>query len=320
VAFVLSDTLDSVRSLTSRRPVVFVWFGTFMFSTGPVMIAWSSMSGPAFAFWRLWIGSILLGALAYGGHRRDEANGGALVTRAGIIWTARAGVAFGVHQLLFMIAIRMTSVVDVTLMNTLAPVVVAVLAVPMFGERPGVSFRAWSIVAIGGAVLVAIAGSSGPNGQPVGVALAAGNVVAYSVFFVWSKRAREHIDTMTFLAGATFVAALVTSAYALVTGADLDQLTTHDLVLIVAVAALPGLLGHFSITWSLKWVPANIPPVIMLAIPALSGVMAWVVLGQGVAPVKVVGGVITLIGVALAVRSPGARTLSLEALDLAEGS
>ena len=49
---------------------------------------------------------------------------------------ALAGVAFAFQQLTFIIALHETSVVDVTLMNTLAPIVVAVLAVPMFDERP----------------------------------------------------------------------------------------------------------------------------------------------------------------------------------------
>ncbi len=74
------------------------------------------------------------------------------------------------HQLMFCIALRTTSVIDVTLMNTLAPVAVAVLAVPMFGERPGVSFRAWSVLAIAGALVVAIAGSTGEHAQPMGIA------------------------------------------------------------------------------------------------------------------------------------------------------
>jgi drug/metabolite transporter (DMT)-like permease len=78
------------------------------------------------------------------------------------------------------------------------------------------------------------------------------------------------------------------------------------------------LVGHFSVTWSLRWVPANIPPVIMLAIPVLAGVLAWILLGQATTPVKVAGGLLTLLGVAGAVRSAGRDTLAGQALDLAE--
>ena len=306
-------------ALAERRPILLVWIGTVFFSASPVIIASATtISGPAFAFYRLWFGAVLTGGLALANHRRLRSVGGALLTRTGVRWTIASGAAFAVHQLMFIAALRTTSVVDVTLMNTLAPVIVAVLAVPLFGERPGLSFRLWSVLAIVGAALVAVAGSSGPQGQPVGVALAAGNVVFYSLYFVGSKEARAHIDTITFLAGTVLVAAIVVSAYVVITGTSISTVSGHDLLLCATVAAIPGLLGHFSITWSLKWVPANIPPIIMLAVPLLSGLLAFALLGQIVTALKIVGGLVTLVGVAGAVRSPGARTLSIEALDLAE--
>ena len=302
--------LDLVRA----RPVVAVWFGTVMFSTGPVMVAAATVPGAVFSFWRLWIGSALMVLLAVLQRRRT----GVALTAAGIRWTAAAGVAFGIHQLLFMIALRATSVVDVTLMNTLAPVVVAVLAVPMFGERPGVAFRLWSLLAIAGGVVVAVAGSSGPQGQPVGMLLAAGNVVFYSFFFVWSKRARDVIDTIPFLAGMTAVAAIVVSGFIVVSAAPVTEIDLHDLALCAGVALLPGLVGHFSVTWSLKWVPTNIPPVIMLSIPVISGVMAWLLLGQGTTATKVGGGLLTLVGVAGAVHAAGSGSTAAASLELAE--
>lgn len=303
---------DAIRS----RPVVIVWFGTVMFSTGPVMIAAATIPGAVFSFWRLFIGSGLMLLLALVRHRATPA----ALTASGLRWMAAAGVAFGLHQLLFMVALRSTSVVDVTLMNTLAPVIVAVLAVPLFGERPGATFRLWSLVAIAGAVLVAVVGSSGPQGQPVGMLLAAGNVVFYSLFFVWSKQARAHVETVTFLAGITVVAAVVVGTFVLASRAPVSNVGLRDLALCLAVAVVPGFIGHFSVTWSLRWVAANLPPVIMLSIPVISGVLAWIVLGQGITLAKVAGGMLTLLGVAGAVHAAGRHTLAAQSLDLAEES
>jgi drug/metabolite transporter (DMT)-like permease len=307
--------------VAERRPILLVWFGTVMFSIGPVMMAAATVSGPTFVFWRLWMGTAVIATLALARRlrlrRRGRATAPTGLTPTGARWTLLAGLAFAAHQLMFVGALRATSVVDVTLMNTLSPVIVAVLAVSMFGERPGVSFRLWSVLALAGAVVVAISGSSGEHGHPVGVALAAGSVVFYSLFFLWSKRARHDMDTTDFLAGASAVAALVVSGYVVLTG-GLDATTVGDLGLCLAVAAGPGLFGHYAITWSLKWVPANIPPVIMLSIPVLGGVLAWLVLGQGVSALKVFGGAITVIGVAGAVRSPAGRELVVDAAEVTE--
>jgi drug/metabolite transporter (DMT)-like permease len=301
------------QALGSRYPISLVTFGVVMFSTGPVMVAATSVSGTVFSFWRLWIGVVIL-ALAAGVHVRLT---GAWPSRRGLRFALAAGAAFGLHQLLFMTALKQTSVVDVTLMNTLAPIVVAILAVPMFGERPGAAFRLWSFAAIAGAAAVALIGSSGPDGEPLGMALAAGNIVFYAFYFVWSKQGRDHIDTIPFLFVSIVVAALVVSLFVLVAGVPVGEADGRDLLMAGLVALVPGLVGHFAVTWPLRSVPANIPPVLMLLIPVLSGLMAWVLLGEAVDGPTVAAGAVTLAGVAGAVLS-GRNLVAVEALDLAE--
>lgn len=305
-----------VRAVAARNPVGVVVVAVVLFSTGPVMVAASSVSGPVFSFWRLWIGSVALLAVAVVHALRT----GARPTREGLKWTALGGVAFGLHQLCFMSALRLTSVVDVTLMNTIAPIVVAALAVPLFGERTGPAFRTWSVVAMAGAALVILAGSSGPDGDLAGMGLATINVIFYALFFVWSKRGREHIDPISFVFGATFAAAITVSCFVAATGEPIGSVTTHDLVLCAAVALVPGFLGHFSVTWALRWVPANVPPVIMLTIPALSGIGAWIVVGQVVTGAQIAAGVVTVVGVAGALRTAPASPTIAESLTEAEAT
>lgn len=309
-----SGVSGRMRAAAGSHPVGVVWLGTFLFATGPVMVAAASVSGPVFSFWRLWAGVPILAVAAWfqihrAGHRPS---------RAGWWGAIGAGLTFAVHQLLFMTALMATSVVDVTLMNTLAPVVVAVLAVPLFGERPGVGFRLWSLVAILGAAMVALIGSAGPSGNPLGMGLAAANVVFYAVYFVWSKQVRDQIDTWPFLFAALTTAAVAVSAFVVLTGEPVGDISAHDLVLCLAVAIVPGALGHFSITWSLAWVPANVPPVILLSMPAVSGLLAWVVLGQTTTAAQLAAGAVTLVGVLGALRTPGVTPSATEALDLAE--
>jgi drug/metabolite transporter (DMT)-like permease len=173
-----------------------------------------------------------------------------------------------------------------------------------------VSFRLWSVVAIIGTAIVVLAGSSGPDGDPTGMLLAALNVVGYSFYFVWSKVARDKIETVPFLFGVAVFAALSVSGYVAIAGESVS-IDAHDLLLCIGVALLPGFFGHFAVTWSLRWVPANLPPVIMLAIPVLSGALAWILLGESVHTAQVIGGVITVAGVAGALRSSSSITPSL---------
>lgn len=305
-----------IMAVAARHPVGVVGFGVGLFSTGPVIIAAASVGGITFSFWRMWIAIPILFVSTLV-HRHTS---GITTARNGWKWALGCGALFACHQVMFITALQATSVVDVTLMNTIAPIVVGVLAVKAFGERPGPQFRLWAAFAMIGAAAVALVGSTGPEGDPVGVALAAGNVFFYSLFFVGSKLARPHIEPVPFLLGSGTMAAVVVTVFALVTRTDVMDITVHDLLLCLTIALLPGFLGHLSVTWALRWVPANLPPVMMLSIPVLSGAMAWVLLGEAVSVAQAVAGLITLIGVAGAVRSPSAQRLAAESLLLAEES
>lgn len=304
----MTAAVETIRRAAGRQPLLLIVAGVFLYSTGPVMVQASSVSGPVFSFWRLWFGVGIFGVATLV-HVRLRG----MPTAHGWSWSAKAGVAFGIHQLLFMSAVKATSVVDVTLIGTLQPIVVGVLAVPMFGERPGIRFRAWSVVAMGGAAIIVLAGSTGPEGNPDGMALATVNVVFFSLFFVWSKAGREHIPVVPFLFGVMAVAAVLVSAFVAVTGEAPGSADGTDLVLALAVAAIPGAIGHVLVTWPLRWVPANIPPLIKLAGPIMSGGLAWIFLGESAGLAVLVGGAVTLAGVAGALLSPAGRRMAARA-------
>lgn len=296
----------AARDLARRQPLLLIAVGVVVYALGPVMVGASNVPGPVLSFYRLWFGVAAFGLLALvhrgvTGHRPS---------RHGWGWALRAGAAFGVHQLLFMSAIKLTSVVDVTLMTTLMPVVVGVLAVPMFGERTGPAFRLWSALAMVGAAVVVLAGSAGPEGDTVGMLLAVVNVFFFGLFFLYSKRGRDHIDVVPFLFGVMLVAAVTVSAFVVVVGEPVGAIDGESLALAAGIALGPGLLGHFVMTWPLRYVPANIPAVMRLATPLFAGFFAWWFLGQTIGPAHVFGGLITVVGVAGSVLSPAGRRLA----------
>jgi drug/metabolite transporter (DMT)-like permease len=287
------------------RPVLLVVLGMLLFSVGPVLVGASTGSGAVLSFYRLWFGAALLAAVLLWRRRSHVVR----TSRQGWGWAVLAGLAFGTHQLLFMLAIKATSVVDVTLMQVVAPILVGVLARVLFGERPGASFRLWSGLAVVGAGVVVVAGTAGPEGRPAGMAIAFANVVFAAFYVVWSKRAMSHIGALPFLFGVAVVAATAVTGYVLVAGEPFAAVGSRDLLIAAAVAVVPGTLGHFLSTYPLVRIPANIPPVIQLAMPFISGALAWLLLGEGITVLHVVGGAVSIAGVVGALHSPGGRRL-----------
>lgn len=290
--------------MARRYPLALVTLGMVLYSTGPVLLQASSISGPAFSFYRLWVGAGFLGLATL-----LQVRGSGWPERRAWRFSIWAGIAFGLHQLLFFSAVKATSVADVSLMNTLAPLVTAVGAAWLFAERPGPSFLRWSLLAIAGAMVIAVGGSGGPQGDLPGMVMAALNVVFFAAFYLLSKKARDYIGVLPFLAGVMITAAVTVSLFVVATGTVLSDATTTDLLLATALAAGPGAIGHFVSTWPLSYVPANIPPVLRLSQPILSGLLAYWLLSEPITAYHLVGGAIVLAGVGGALLSPAGRQM-----------
>lgn len=293
-----------VAGVGRRFPTLPVVIGVALYSGPPVLVQASSVTGPVFSFWRLWFGAGVLG-IATLVHGRAS---GRWPSWRSWRWAIAAGAAFGIHQLMMFTAVKATSVADVTLISCLSPVITAVLALPFFRERPGWRFRAWSGVAMAGAAIVVVAGSSGPTGDGWGMTWAVLNVVFFAIFFLLSKGSRSHLGVVPFLFGVMAAGAVTVTLYVVVSPGDVVMTATStDLWYALIIAAGPGALGHIVMTWPLQWLPANVPPVMRLGVPVLAALWAWWFLGEAVTSVHLIGGAITILGVAGALLSPSGR-------------
>lgn len=301
----VSRAAAAAEGLGRRHPLAPVALGVLLYSIGPVFVQASSVTGAVFSLWRLWFG-VGVFALAYVVHRRL---GGPAPPRRAWSYALAAGAAFGGHQLLLFSAIKATSVADVTLVGALSPIVTGLMALPVFGERPGASFHGWSVVAMVGTGVVVFGASAGPSGEPFGMLLALANVVAFAAFFLLSKASRGHLPVIAFLLGTMAVAAVVVTGWVAVSDDAALSATGRDLLFALIVAAGPGAVGHFVMTWPLRWVPANVPPVMRLTIPLFAATWAWWWLGETVSWWHVAGGAVTVIGVAGAVLGASGRRL-----------
>lgn len=301
----MTDPAPIGDRIASRFSFQLIALGVLFYGTGPVLARSSETTGVLLSFWRLWFGFAGL-AVAVAVQRLG---GKQVATREGMKWAILAGAAFSLNQVLFFTAIKRTTVVDVTLMSTLSPIVVALFAIPMFGERPAPAFRLWSVVAMAGAVFVVLGSSSGPNGDPLGMIMAMLSSTFFALFFLISKFSREHLTVIAFLVTVMGTAAVLVSIFVFAIGSEPGSVGSDDLWRALAMAIVPGTLGHIAMTWPLSYLPANVPPLMRLAGPVVSGTMAWVFLGEGVTWFHLLGGAIIVAGLAGAIRSKAGQDL-----------
>lgn len=293
----------------SRFPFHLIGLGVLLYATGPVLARSSDTTGVLLSFWRLWFGVSVLGV----GLLVHRLSGRDIGSTKGFRLAMLAGASFSLNQVFFFSAIKRTSVVDASLMSTLSPVVVALVAIPLFGERPARAFRAWSALAMVGTVVVVLGSASSSDGDVVGMLMAVVSTVFFALFFVISKASRPHIPVVAFLTTVMGTAAVFVTGFVFALGLHPSEVGSSDLWTAFAMAVVPGTLGHIVMTWPLNYVPANVPPLMRLAGPVLSGTMAWFVLGEGFTLVQIVGGAIIIFGLSGAVRSRAGQNLMADA-------
>ena len=139
---------------------------------------------------------------------------------------------------------------------------------------------------------------------------------------VFIKIAREQLDALTLLWGVFFVAAVSVSGYVWITGFEFSPVTNADWLRLLYITVISGGIGAFLMIWSMRWLPATVPPLILRAEPPIAGLLAWWILSEQITLAHLIGGAVTMVGVVAALRSPSGRRLMADErarADIAEG-
>lgn len=291
-------------ALAAVAIAVVVW------SASNVAIKCVETTGLVASFWRLWLAVPLLWLVVLGVPRlraRLDAD----------FWRASAvgGALFGAHQILFFSALKLTSVATVSVMGALQPALVLAVAGPMFGERVTPRIVGWTAVALAGTALVVVGGAGVPGRTALGDLVAVANLVVFTAYFLTSKQLRSRVGAVEYVCGLTSVAALVVAVACLVRGERLGSPSGSDWSLLLAIALLPGTLGHLLVNWAHSHAPAMITSVMLLGVPVLATAGAALVLGEPVNALQTAGGAAVLGAVGRLVIAPARETLAESAAE-----
>jgi len=277
-----------------------------MWGMSGVAIKVVTVGGLVTALYRLWFAIPLLWLVMLWPGLRPRLDGRWL--RASVI----GGVLFGIHQILYFSSLKLTSVVNVSLIGALQPALVLLVAGPLFGERVTARAVGWSLVALSGTVLVVLGAAHASEAALRGDLLAWVNLFAFTAYFLVSKRFRAHVGAWEYVIGMTTVAGLVMLTANLVTAQDLSLPSRHDIALLVTIAVFPGTLGHVLSNWAHAHVTAFVASMILLAVPVIATAGAHFFLAEPVTGLQVLGASVVLAAVGMIVASARRASVGLE--------
>ncbi len=205
------------------------------------------------------------------------------------------GVCLALDVALFFSAVKLTTIVNATIIGALQPVLVIALAGPLFGERIRRREIIGALVAVAGVVAIVLLSAGKPEWNGVGDLAATGGLFAWTGYLVLSKRSASTMTSIQYTVGTAVWTAVFSLPIGLAVGHDMGLPSSADWLPLAALALGGGVLGHTLMNWSLVRIPLWIGSALTLLIPVTSSLLAWVFLeeslsvGQLVAMAVVIG-------------------------------
>ena len=272
---------------------------TAIWSVPPLILKQTALSPLDFAAYRLWAGVAIYAVIF-------------AVTGRRLRWTtlkacAPGGMLFAADVALSFTAFRLTSIADSTIISSLATVAIIIGAARWFGESMERSDLWYVLAALTGVVFVAIGSSGSATFSLTGDLYAVAGIFTWTGYWLFSKKARATATALEYMATVMLVAAIVMTALVPLTGHRLTPPRGADWFRIWGVALFAGAVGHSLVAWSHQHVPAWMGALILQCQPAVSTVLAWLVLHESVGPITGAGGAVVVGATATLVMRAGRR-------------
>lgn len=216
------------------------------------------------------------------------------------------GIFQAAYQGTYLVAVDLTGAGIATLIALcVAPVLVALMAAPLLGEKPSLTTVLALLAAIGGTVLLVL-GDIDTTGtvRIAGIAVALLAALVYAGFTLTSRHAAGGAPVFAtafvcFFTGALTLLPIVSLSGGLAALTELDVLGWS---LVVYIGLVPTCLGYLCFFSGMKHTPATTSSIIVTLEPLFVAVLAWLFLGEILGPMGIAGAVILTAAVVVASR------------------
>ncbi|MBQ0834151.1 DMT family transporter [Marinobacter sp.] len=222
---------------------------------------------------------------------------------------AALGLFQAIYQGSYLLAVDLTGAGIATLIALcLPPVLVALLAAPLLGEKPSLlTIMALVTAVIGTAMLVFSDMDTSGTLRLAGILMALLAALVYTGFTLTSRYSSTGAPVFTTAFICFFTAALILLPVVLLSdGFDgIEELELRHWLMVAVIGIVPTCIGYVSFFAGMKTTPATLSSIIVTLEPLFVALLAWVFLEEVLGPVGIAGAFILTAAVIVASRYGG---------------
>lgn len=222
------------------------------------------------------------------------------LSRNQILLAVCSGVFLALHFALWIASLRYTSVTSSVVLVAISPIFVAVASFLLFHEKITRRILIGIAVSIAGAIIIGFNSWEIGGDSLKGSLLAFLGALAVTGYFLIGRKLRQKMGLLSYIFLTYTSAAVVLLVWSVIVGGSLTGYSGKAYLMFVLLALVPQLLGHSSLNWSLRSVPATMVTIAVLGEPIGASILAFAILGEAPTVAETVGGVLILGGIALA--------------------
>lgn len=213
------------------------------------------------------------------------------------------GLLLAADVVLFFTAIKLTSVVNATIIGALQPLLLTVYGVRFLGERVRRSDIILGAAALCAVAVIVLAGSNSGESSLAGDLAAVGALLSWSAYFVFAKRVDGHVSPTDFTLAVSLIVLLVTAPLAPIFGQSLAWPTWEEWGWLLLMALGAGFLGHNLMNWAIVRIPLWLGSTMTLLVPVISSVVAWIFLDEPLNAIQIIAMFAALLAIGSLIRS-----------------
>ena len=214
-----------------------------------------------------------------------------------------SGVLMALHFLAWVWSFDFVSVAVSVVLVTTTPVFMVILDFLILKIKPKSSTIFGIAVAMGGAIVVSLSGLSQGFGQITGSILALTGAILAASYLFTSKLAQKEMtswEAISIIFSTSTILLLICIPFF---GGDIVGFDSVGWIAVISMGILSQLIGHAALNISVVKLSTTITATSVLFEPVGASILAWFIIGEVVAPLVYLGGVVVIFGVWLTVRT-----------------
>jgi drug/metabolite transporter (DMT)-like permease len=294
--------MNPTMQLSRLRLVLVLAAGIVAISFASVLIRMAQAEGVptlSIAAWRLIFASVVLSPFAWFRRRSEILD----LSRREWLLLGGSGLCLALHFATWIGSLGHTSVASSVVLVSMGPLFVGLGSWILLGERPGLRLALGILLAAAGSVVIGWGDQGQGEDRLLGDVLALAGAAMVAAYWMIGRVVRGRRSLTTYIGLVYGMAALTLITIVAVGRQPMFGFRPAAYGWMLTLGLIPQLVGHSTLNWALSHLSATFVAILTLAEPIGSGLLAYLILGEKVTVLTLVGGAVVLAGIYLASRA-----------------